>query len=152
LLLKVNTLKICGYEYNGYYAHIDSLQSYYDNSMELLSKEKLNSLFYADTGPIYTKIKDSPPTKYSKDAQVKCSLIASGCTIEGTVENSIIFRGVKISKNAVVKNSIIMQHGTVGENAQIDSVITDTYTYVKNDRVLLGHANCPFFIKKYSII
>jgi len=152
LAAKVNSLKIYGYEYSGYFAHIDSLQSYYDNSMELLQMDKLQSLFYAKTGPIYTKTKDSPPTKYGKDANVKSSLVASGCVIEGTVENSIIFRGVKVEKNAVVKNSILMQHGVIGENAQLDSIITDTYAHVRKDRILLGYSSCPFFIKKYSII
>ncbi|MDW5299028.1 MAG: glucose-1-phosphate adenylyltransferase subunit GlgD [Sedimentibacter sp.] len=152
LAAKVHSLRIFGYEYNGFYAHIDSLQSYYDNSMELLNIEKQQSLFYAKTGPIYTKTKDSAPTKYSKDANVKNSLIASGCIIEGTVENSIVFRGVKVGKNAVIKNSIIMPHGTIGENAQLNSIVTDTYAYVNNDRVLLGYSNCPFFIKNHSIV
>jgi len=152
LAANVKTMKIYGYEYDGYYAHIDSLKSYYDNSMELLCMNKLNSLFYAKTGPIYTKIKDSPPTKYGNNADIKSSLIASGCTIEGSVYNSIIFRGVEIGKNSVVKNSILMQHTTIGENTHLDSIITDTYALVKNDRVLLGYSSCPFFIKKYSII
>jgi len=152
LAAKVKTMKIYCYEYEGYYAHIDSLKSYYKNSMELLCINKLNSLFYAKTGSIYTKTKDSPPTKYGMKAAVESSLIASGCTIEGSVYNSIIFRGVKIGKNSIVKNSILMQHTTVGENAKLDSIITDTYAFVKSDRILLGYTNCPFFIKKYSII
>ncbi len=152
LAKKVHSLRIYGYEYKGYFAHIDSLQSYYENSLGLLNKENLQSLFYSSTGPIYTKTKDSTPTKYCKDANVKNSLIASGCIIKGTVENSIIFRGVEIGKNAVVKNSIIMQHGIIGENARLDSIITDTYSHVTNDRVLLGYSNCPFFLKKYSVV
>ncbi len=149
---KVHSIRIYGYEYSGFYAHIDSLQSYYDNNMKLLDIDILKDIFYSKTGPIYTKTKDSPPTKYCSDAQVKNSLIANGCVIEGTVENSILFRNVKIGKNAVVKNSIIMQHGIIGENAQLNSIITDTYTYVNNDRVLLGYSNCPFFIKKNSVV
>ncbi len=152
LAARVHSLRIYGYEYKGFYAHIDSLQSYYDNSMELLNMDVRKSLFYSNPGPIFTKTKDSTPTKYLSHANVKNSLIASGCTIEGTVENSIIFRDVKIGKNAVVKNSIIMQHGTIGENAQLDSIIADTYAFVNNDRVLLGYSSCPFFIKKHSIV
>lgn len=152
LAKKVSSLRIYGYEYNGYFAHIDSLQSYYDNSLKLLDKDNLQKLFYSETGPIYTKTKDSSPTKYCSNANVKNSLIASGCTIEGTVENSIIFRGVKIGKNAVIKNSIIMQHGIIGENAKLDSVITDTDVKVTNGRVLFGYSNFPFFIKKLSTV
>jgi len=152
LAAKVHSIRIFGYEYSGFYAHIDSLQSYYDNSMELLKIKKLQSLFYSKTGPIYTKTKDSTPTKYCSDANVKNSLVASGCIIEGTVENSIIFRGVTIGKNAVVRNSIIMQHTSIGENAQLDSIITDTYATVNKDRTLLGYSNCPFFIKKHAVV
>ncbi len=152
LSARVHSLKIYGYEYDGFYAHIDSLQSYYKNSMRLLNIDNLQSIFYSNTGPIYTKTKDSAPTKYCKDAVVKNSLIASGCVIEGYVENSILFRDVKVGKNAVVKNSIIMQHGRIGDNAKLDAIITDTYAYVNNDRVLLGYPNCPFFIKKNSVV
>jgi glucose-1-phosphate adenylyltransferase len=152
LARKVHSLRIYGYEYTGYFAHIDSLQSYYENSLGLLNANNLQRLFYSKTGPIYTKTKDSTPTRYCTDANVKNSLIASGCVIEGNVENSIIFRGVKIDKNASVKNSIIMQHSAIGENAKLDSIITDTYVQVTNSRILLGYSNCPFFIKKYSVV
>jgi glucose-1-phosphate adenylyltransferase len=152
LAARVHSFRIYGYEYNGFFAHIDSLQSYYENSMKLLNIDTLQNIFYSKTGPIYTKTKDSAPTKYCCDAVVKNSLVASGCLIEGTVENSILFRGVKIGKNAVVKNSIIMQHGVIGDNAQLNSIITDTYAYVNKDRVLLGYSNCPFFIKKNSVV
>lgn len=149
---RVKSLKIYGYEYEGYYAHIDSLQSYYDNSMDLLKKENIESLFYSDIGPIYTKTKDSPPAKYCKDSKVNNSLIANGCKIEGRVENSIIFRNVKIGKGTVIKNSIIMQHGKIGENVKLDSIVMDTYGHVTDNKILLGNTNCPFFIKRYSII
>lgn len=152
LARKVHSLRIFGYEYNGYYAHIDSLQSYYNNSLGLLQEENLKKLFYSNTGPIFTKTKDSTPTKYCANADVKNSLIASGCVIEGTVENSVIFRGVRIGKNAVVKNSVIMQHAIIGDNARLDSIITDTYAQVANDRVLLGYSSSPFFIKKYAVV
>jgi glucose-1-phosphate adenylyltransferase len=152
LVKRVSSLRVYGYEYNGYFAHIDSLQSYYDNNLKLLDKYNLQKLFYSETGPIYTKTKDSSPTKYCNSANVKNSLIASGCTIEGTVENSIIFRGVKIGRNAIIKNSIIMQHGIIGENAKLDFVITDTDVQVTSGRTLLGYSNCPFFIKKLSIV
>jgi len=152
LAARVHSLRIFGYEYKGFFAHIDSLQSYYDNSMRLLNIKTLQSIFYSKTGPIYTKTKDSTPTKYCNDSIVKNSLIASGCVIEGTVENSLIFRDVRIGKNAVVKNSIIMQHSTIGDNAQLNFIISDTSAFVNKDRILLGYSNCPFFIKKNSIV
>jgi len=152
LSARVHSLRIYGYEYTGFFAHIDSLQSYYENSMKLLNMDTLQNIFYSNIGPIYTKTKDTAPAKYCKDAVVKNSLIANGCIIEGTVENSILFRDVRVGKNAVVKNSIIMQHGRISDNAKLDYIITDTYTLVNKDRVLLGYSNCPFFIKKNSVV
>ena len=46
-------------------------------------------------------------------------MIANGCMIDGTVKNSIISRGVKIEKGAVIKNSIIMQKCQIGENCYL---------------------------------
>lgn len=152
LAKRVGSLRIFCYEYSGYYAHIDSLKSYYDNSMDLLQSHRRNSLFYSETGPIFTKTKDTAPTRYTTDAKVTNSLIANGCIIEGDVENSVIFRGVKIGKGSKVKNSILMQHTTIGEEAHLDSIITDSDVYVRNGRVLLGYSGCPFFIKKYSVV
>lgn len=152
LAAKVKSIKIFGYEYDGFFAHIDSVKSYYDNSMSLLNRENLINLFYPKNGPIFTKTKDSAPAKYGENSNVQSSLIANGCIIEGTVKNSIIFRGVKIGKGAVVNNSIIMQHTTIGDNTNLDSIITENDVFIKDGRVLLGCTECPFFIKKYSIV
>ena len=69
--------------------------------MELLDKNVRDELFGARD--IYTKVRDSAPSKYADCAQVKNSLISDGCIIEGTVENCILFRGVKVGKGSVVQ-------------------------------------------------
>ena len=76
------------------------------------------------------------------------SLIADGCEIHGTVENSIIFRGVKIGKGAVVRNSIILQDTYVGSDVSLNCVITDKNVVINDGRVLSGHQTMPFFIGK----
>lgn len=105
------------YRYDGYYAEVTSLSGYFDHSMELIHDMNIrNSLFGVRSRPVLTKIRNSPPTYYSENSSVRNSLIADGCVIEGTVENSILFRGVKVGRNAKVNNSIIMQDGICGEN------------------------------------
>ena len=146
----VNRLKIYAWEHRGYFVRISSLQSYYDESLKLLNKDNRNSLFGG--GGIYTKVKDSIPTTYGERSIVKNSLIADGCSIEGEVYNSIIFRGVKVAKGTVVKNSILMQDTMVGENALINCIITDKNVVVKDRRVLSGCSNHPFFIHKNTIL
>jgi len=138
------------YEYDGYAATINSIRDYYRHSLELLQPEIMEHLF-SQNNPIFTKVKDEPPTRYSKDAIVKNAQIANGCIIEGHVENSIIFRGVKIGKGAVVKNSIVMQKSQIGENALLDCVILDKDVTINNHVTILGNAESPVVIQKGSI-
>lgn len=146
LTKNMDSLKIYAYKFNGYYAGINSLEKYYQHSMELLEKDVRSELFGARD--IYTKVRDSAPSKYSDDAIVKNSLISDGCVIEGTVENCILFRGVKIGKGSVVKNSIIMQDTVIGSNVQLDCVITDKNAVIRDRRHLAGCETLPYFIAK----
>ena len=136
----VDTLKIYGYNFKGYYAGVDQ------HSMELLQKDVRDELFGARD--IYTKVRDSAPSKYADGAQVKNSLISDGCEIEGTVENCILFRGVKVGKGSVVKNSIIMQDTVIGTGVQLDCVITDKNVVIRDRRHLAGCEDLPYFIAK----
>lgn len=146
LVKQLNSLKIYQYDFKGYYAGIDSMAAYYKHNMELLDKEVRDELFGARD--IYTKVRDSAPSKYGENAVVKNSLISDGCVIEGVVENSILFRGVKIGKGAVVRNSIVMQDNIIGENTTLDCVITDKNVVVSDRRHLSGCAELPYFIQK----
>ncbi len=146
LTKQVDSLKIFGYKMNGYYAGINSLQDYYRHSMELLRRDVRTELFGARD--IYTKVRDSAPSKYNDGALVKNSLISDGCVIEGTVENCILFRGVKVGKGSVVKNSIFMQDTVIGANVQLDCVITDKNVVVRDRRHLAGCETLPYFVSK----
>ncbi|MBP5194124.1 MAG: glucose-1-phosphate adenylyltransferase subunit GlgD, partial [Clostridia bacterium] len=97
---------------------------------------------------VYTKIRDSAPTKYGDDAVVKNSLIADGCIIEGEVENSILFRGVKVAKGAKVTNSILMQDTIISDKATINCIITDKNVIITDGRHLSGCDVNPFYIRK----
>ena len=146
----VNSMKIMGYEHKGFYAGITSLQAYFDSNMLLLDNDVRHEVF-GDKG-VFTKIRDSAPTKYGNSAIVKNSVIADGCIIEGEVENSIIFRNVKVARGAVVKNSIIMQNTVLGENSTINCIIADKNVTVRDRRVLSGSENHPFYIGKGIMI
>ena len=132
-------------------SNINSLQSYFDCNMELLDPQVRRELFPPER-PVYTKVRDEVPVKYGINAKAKNAVIADGCVIEGTVENSIIFRGVKIGRGAVVKNSIIMQGTVVGENCQLDCVVTDKDVMIRDSRKLMGCKEYPFFVEKGTAI
>lgn len=150
LVKRVNDIKIYGYNFRGFYANIRSLQSYFSKSMALLDRGVREELFGARD--IYTKVRDSAPSKYSDDASVTTSLISDGCLIEGTVENCILFRGVKIGKGSVVKNSILMQDTVIGSSVQLDCVITDKNVVIRDRRHLSGCEALPYFIGKGRMI
>lgn len=126
---------------------IDSIKSYYDISMSLLQRENRKKLFCKDR-PIYTKERDDMPTLYGMEADVKNSLVADGCEIKGAVENCILFKGVKVEKGAVVKNSILMQDTIIGENAKVAHIIADKNCNIKSEVELSGAENYPVTLAK----
>ncbi len=139
-------------EYDGFFARVNSLESYFRCSMRLLDHDQRVNLFYRRGQPIYTKVRNSAPTRYAPEAVVKNSLVADGCVVEGHVENSILFRGVKVGKGTVIKNSILMQDSLTGENVRLNCVITDKNVVIKDGRELSGHETMPFYISKGAMV
>ncbi|MBQ3870741.1 MAG: glucose-1-phosphate adenylyltransferase subunit GlgD [Clostridia bacterium] len=152
ILRHLKSEKIMAYEYEGYFACVSSLSEYFSCSLDLLDPKVRNALFGVKNRPIYTKIRNSPPTRYSDGVTVSDSLFADGCLISGHVENSIIFRGVTIGKGAVVKNSIIMQDSVISAGAEINCSVLDKNVVVKEGVRLSGHASLPFYVPKNTIV
>ena len=149
ILKNIKTRKFAVMRYDGYFACIRSFADYYKYNMELVKNEDArDSLFNVKGRPIYTKIRNSGPTHYSNSSLAKNSFIADGCVIEGNVENSIIFRGVKVSRNATVRNSILMQDTYVGNGAYINCVVSDKNVFIKDGRLLSGTEEMPYCIEK----
>ncbi len=142
----LKSMKIMGYEHTGFYAGITSLQAYYDSNLAVLNAENRKEIF--GDRSVFTKIRDSAPTKYGNNAKVTNSMIADGCIIEGEVENSILFRNVKVSRGTKVKNCIIMQNTVLGENCTLNCIITDKNVTITDRKVLSGSENHPFYIGK----
>lgn len=152
LFANVKSLKIFGYHYQGVYMHMNSMENYYKGNMALLTEEVRNELFGNQERRIYTKVRDSAPTKYGTEAIVENSFIADGCEIEGTVINSILFRGVKVAKGTVVKNSILMQDTIVGSTCNLDHVIADKNVSIRDRNNLMGCEKVPYYLGKYSMV
>jgi glucose-1-phosphate adenylyltransferase len=151
IMKNIDKLSVYGYKFEGHLGIVNSIQGYYKHSMELLNPKIWRELFF-QKDLIYTKVKDEPPAKYSDTAAVKNSLIANGCMIEGKVENSILFRGVKIRKGAYVKNSIILQNCEIEENVIIENAILDKDVFISRGRVLTGDNKAPFIAAKTKVI
>lgn len=142
-----DTLKIATHKHDGFAAIMDSEKSYRDANFALLEKEVRKDLFNVER-PIYTKTRDDMPTRYGTKSSVKNSLIAEGCVVDGTVKNSILFRGVTVAKGAVVENSILMQGVSVGENSQLDNVVSDKNAVISDGMIVKGTAEKAFFAEK----
>lgn len=143
--------KFMAYEHKDYFSRIDTMVGYYESNMELLNTEKRNMLFKKSL-PVYTKIRDNGPVRFGLESNIKNSLIADGCVIEGTVENCVICRGVKVEKDAVVKDCVLMQDTIVGARSSISSVITDKNVEIGEGKVLTGSSSYPLYIGKNAKI
>lgn len=141
------------YKYDGYFACISSFEDYFAHNMQLIeNQEMFDSLFGVESRPIYTKVRNSAPTYYSGNAKVENSLIADGCVIEGTVKNSILFRGVKVGRGSVVKNSILFQDTFIGENAVLGYSVSDKNVVIRDGVTLSGHSTLPLYIEKGRMV
>lgn len=141
------------YRYDGFYAWMTSIDEYFACNMQLLSdRDSKKMLFDVKKRSILTKVRNSPPAKFCEGAEVNGSLIADGCVIEGKVENSILFRGVHIGKNAVVKNSILFQDTYIGCGVNLNYVLTDKEVVIRDRVMLAGYETMPFYIEKGKMV
>lgn len=142
-----DSLDIYGFEYRGYAERIDSVNSFFKTNLDLLQTETRENLFKVGQ-EIITKVHDEVPTEFCENACVKNSLIADGCIIDGIVENSILFRNVKIEKGACVKNCILMQGTKIGEGAALEYCITDGLVDISRNICLRGVESYPAVLPK----
>ena len=140
-------LRVYAYEYSGIALRINNVKTYFDASMNLLDENIRNDLFWNGES-VYTKVKDEAPTLYFNNAQVSNAIVSDGCRIYGSVEESVIFRGVTISKNTTIKNCIIMQDAHISENCHLENVILDKNAIVRPGIRLVGHRDFPVVIGK----
>lgn len=147
LQARKDELLINSYIWTGFAAQIRSVQEYYDRSMQLLDGAIRADLFCPQR-PVLAKGAD----KSSAYLNGRCvnSLVADGCNIEGTVENSILFPGVVVEAGAIVRNCILFKNTAIRANAQLSHIIADKHVEVLPGRTLMGHATYPIVLSKGS--
>ena len=139
------------FEYIGYEHVVDTLNDYFEANMDLL-KGPVAEMVFESTGTVYTNIQDRCPTYFSPAAVVKNSVIAAGSIIEGTVENSIIFRSSHIYEGAVVKNCVLMQHAEIKEDTELKYFVCDKRVTVSPGTRIIGTKDSPNFARKGTTI
>lgn len=145
--IECNELDIRGVSHRGYFAAITDLMSYYNANLSLINGKTRDGLFSKDW-PIYTHTNDSCPTQYFETASAKNSIVSNGCLIEGSVENSIIGRGVTIKKGAVIKNSILLPGAVIGQNVYVENQVVDKYAKLIHAKEIIAPADKPGYIRR----
>ena len=146
-----NAVTINVFEFDGVAMFNESVEEYFANSLALINAEIRHDLFEGNH-PVFTRVRDRVPSYYGEGCQVKNSILADGCMLEGGVENSVLFRQVTIGKNAQVRNCVIMNDTVVGEGAQLEWVILDKDVTVRPGAKLYGTASHPVVVKRGEII
>lgn len=146
-----NSLNIRGYVWNGFAAQIRSVQEYYDRSMQLLDPAVRADLFCPQR-PIRAKSADKSSAYIGPDGRCVNSLVADGCCIEGSVENSILFPGVVVEPGAVVRDSILFKETKVRRGARLDYIITDKHVEILPEHPVIAQATYPIVIRKGSVV
>lgn len=144
-------LDIRAFVYNGLAAQIRTVKEYYDRSMDMLEPRVYRDVAVS-ARPIRAKEDDETPTYIAPESHCVNALIADGCEIEGTVENSIVFPGVKVAKGASVRNSVLFKGVSIEENASVSYVIADKNVTIRRGGKLVGHESYPMAISKGSVI
>ena len=139
--------RIVGYQMTDYWRNIASVDDYFNTNMEFL-KPEVRDYFFKQYPDIYSKVDDLPPAKYNMGANVKNSLITSGCIINGVVENSVIFKKSYIGNNCVIKNSIILNDVYIGDNSYIENCIVESHGTIKADSRYVGENGIEIVLEK----
>lgn len=145
LLPQMSRYRCYGFGVNHHVFPVYSLPSYYQANMALLEPMVRRDLF-VPLRAVYTRTGDEPPAKYTTQSQVAHSLIAGGCRIEGVVENSVLFRGVQVSRDAVIRNSLVLPGTRIESGAVVDYAVCDSRTVVAAGQQLAGTWQNPLLV------
>ena len=148
ILIRYKNLKrIYGYKIDDYWSNISTVESYYKTNMDFL-KPEVRDYFFHQYPQVMSKIDDLPPAKYNPGSVVKNSLVASGCIINGQVENSVLFKKVYVGNNCVIKNSIILNDVYLGDNAHIENCIVESRDTIRANSYYCGEDEIKVVVEK----
>ena len=141
-----NIKRIYGYKMTDYWSNISTVEAYYRTNMDFL-KPEVRHYFFKEYPGIYSKVDDLPPAKYNKGSLIKNSLISSGCIINGTVENSLLFKDVFVGNNCVIRNSIVLNDVYIGDNTIIENCIVESRDTIRANSYYCGEEGIKIVVE-----
>ena len=139
--------RIFGYKLKEYWRNIASVEDYFRVNMDFL-KPEIRNYFFHEYPDIYSKVDDLPPAKYNVGAQIKNSLISSGCIVNGIVEDSVLFKKAYIGNNCYIKNSIILNDVYIGDNTHIENCIVESRDTIRANSYHKGEGGIKIVVER----
>lgn len=148
ILIRFKDIKrIYGYKIKDYWRNIASVEDYFATNMDFL-KPEVRDYFFKQYPSIYSKADDLPPAKYNVGSNVKNSLVSSGSIVNGTIEDSVIFRNTFIGSNCYIKNSVILNDVYIGDNTRIENCIVEGGDTIKANTRYIGEDGIKIVIEQ----
>ncbi|MCY6355300.1 glucose-1-phosphate adenylyltransferase [Clostridium sp. ZS2-4] len=128
-------LNLYAYPFKGYWKDVGTIESLWEANMDLLNPEnELN--IHDEHWKIYTANPTKPPQYIGGTAKIRNSLVVEGCTVFGTVNNSVLFPGVHVGKNTIIEDSVIMCNTKIGDNVVIRKAIVGKRATIRRNSVI----------------
>ena len=148
ILIRYRGLKrIYGYRMEDYWSNIASVEDYFRTNMDFL-KPEIRDYFFRQYPEVHSRAADLPPAKYNIGVNIKNSLLSSGCIVNGTVENSILFQQVYVGNNCVIRNSLILNDVYIGDNTIIENCIVESGDTIQANSCYRGENGIKIVLEK----
>ena len=139
------------YPFKGYWRDVGTIESLWEANMDLIKNPDAVDLSDSNWR-IYTNTMDLPPQYIGKKANVKESLIADGCSVLGTVENTVLSHKVDVGEGSVITNSVIMPNVTIGKNVVIEKAMIAEGAVIKDNAVIKDDLGAISVISEYEVV
>ena len=139
------------YPFKGYWRDVGTIESLWEANMDLIKNPDAVDLSDSNWR-IYTNTMDLPPQYIGKKANVKESLIADGCSVLGTVENTVLSHKVDVGEGSVITNSVIMPNVTIGKNVVIEKAMIAEGAVIKDNAVIKDDLGEISVISEYEVV
>ena len=139
--------RIYGYKMTEYWRNVATVDDYFKTNMDFL-KPEVRNYFFKEYPDVYSKVDDMPPAKYNVGANLSNSLVSSGSIINGTVQDSVLFKKVFVGNNCVIKNSIILNDVYIGDNTHIENCIVESHGTIRANSYYKGEDGIQIVVEK----